>query len=68
MKPQTIDIYVHMRDKGPITPLVALEEYGCFRLPARIAEIKDMGVEVKDQWVTHVNQDGQIKRFKEYWI
>jgi hypothetical protein len=33
-------ILAHMRRYGSITPLKALEKYGCLRLAARIAEIR----------------------------
>jgi hypothetical protein len=32
---------------APITPLRALEQYGCFRLAARIAELREMGHDIE---------------------
>lgn len=36
----------HMRDYGSITPLQALRLYGCFRLGARIYDLKRKGINV----------------------
>jgi hypothetical protein len=32
---------------APITPLRALEQFGCFRLAARIAELREMGHDIE---------------------
>lgn len=43
MKPsQKSLIRRHLKSK-PISPLEALQEYGCFRLAARIAELREDG-------------------------
>lgn len=68
MKAQTTGIFEYMRDIGPITGLIALTELGCMRLPARIAELKEAGIDVKDRWVEHTNKSGQVKRYKEYYL
>ena len=36
----------HLRSK-PISPLEALQEYGCFRLAARIAELREDGLNIE---------------------
>ena len=33
----------HMQTQGPINPIEALNEYGCFRLAARISDLKKLG-------------------------
>jgi hypothetical protein len=48
---------------GPITGLEALRLYGCFRLPARIAEIKKAGLIVHKRTI---NING--KRIAEYRV
>ena len=40
---QANDILAHLEKVGPITPIQALESYGCFRLAARIAELREAG-------------------------
>lgn len=54
----------HMFLGNRITPLDALNLFGCERLAARIADIRKRGVEVKSEFVTLPNG----KRVKSYWI
>ena len=65
---QNEEIYNHMLHIGPITPWIAIEEYRCLRLPARIKELRKLGIDVKDRWVEHKNREGKTKRFKEYYL
>ena len=60
---QTLQILEYMKAHGSITPLEALENIGCFRLGARIWELKDMGFPVAG---TMVSENG--KRFKRYYM
>jgi len=39
----------HLQSGRAITPLEALELYGCFRLGARIWELRDEGYEIKSE-------------------
>ena len=50
----------HLRSK-PISPLEALQEYGCFRLAARIAELREDGHNIE---TVHTKQNG--KHFATY--
>lgn len=54
-------ILTHLQTVGAITPLEALQRYGCFRLGARIADLKADGVAIKTQMV---KENG--KRFAKY--
>ena len=40
---QAGQILEHLIRVGPITPLQALELYGCFRLAARIKDLRELG-------------------------
>jgi len=40
---QSNDILRHLQAYGWITPRTALDEYGCFRSAARIAELRKLG-------------------------
>lgn len=52
-KPTQCDrILRHMRDFGSIDPVTAFMDYGCFRLAARIAELKAQGYNIIST-VTH---------------
>lgn len=44
---QRYKILVHMQDGKDITPVEALQNFGCFRLAARIKEIRDQGYKVQ---------------------
>ena len=46
---------------GPVTSLDALQEAGCFRLAARIKDLKDAGYLIKTDMITHKG-----KRFAQY--
>lgn len=49
---QTETILAHLKNGGSITPIDALRDYGCFRLAARIKEIRDEGHDVQTTWDT----------------
>lgn len=63
MKSQ-IELIANWLARGrPITPIQALSKFGCFRLGARIWELKQIGWDIKTRIV---NQNG--KHFAEYRI
>lgn len=61
---QTEAILAHMRAGCEITALEALKLFNCMRLAARINDLKDMGIDIADRWITR--DDG--KRFKAYRV
>ena len=63
MKTQTDQIIDLMKSGHKLTALDALKQVGCFRLAARIAEVKAMGYPVSSDWV---ETDG--KRYKRYFF
>lgn len=58
---QKEQILQHLTEIGPITPIEALEQYGCFRLGARIADLKKEGIAIRKDMVA---RNG--KRFAQY--
>jgi hypothetical protein len=44
---QCEQILRHLRLFGSITPQTALDDYGCFRLAARIADLRKRGHDIK---------------------
>lgn len=42
-------ILQHLRAYGSIEPLTALREYGCYRLGARIADLRHEGYNIKTE-------------------
>ena len=53
-KPQTQAVWELLTAAGPdgITPLDALREASCFRLAARVAELRREGLDVRTTWET----------------
>jgi hypothetical protein len=45
-------ILKHLRER-PITPMAALKLYGCFRLAARVAELRQSGHAIATERVRH---------------
>ena len=59
-------ILAHMKEAGSITPGVAMEEYGVFRLAARIADLKEDGVEIRTEIEKRKNRYGKTVRYARY--
>ena len=60
---QDRQILQHMLAGQPITPLEALKLYGCFRLAARICELRKTHPEIR----TRLRKVG-AKSVAEYWL
>lgn len=61
-------IYKHMKDFGSITAAEAMQEYGCMRLAARIADLRESGVPIKSEMVSGKNRYGEATSFARYSI
>lgn len=64
METQTLLILDYLRCGFRLSPILALNLFGCFRLSARIYDIKKMGYIVKKSVITENNG----KRFAEYYM
>lgn len=60
-------ILEHLRKFRSITQRDALE-FGCYRLASRIAELKDLGHDIRREMVTDRNQAGETIRYARYWL
>ena len=58
----------HLEMFGSITPNLALNEYACARLSARISELRDEGMTITTQEKTIVNRFGKKVKFAEKYI
>lgn len=56
----------HLQDYGSITQAEAVTEYGCYRLGARIWDLKAQGVLIKAETVTGKNRYGELTSFSRY--
>lgn len=55
----------YMKERGGITSLEAVREFGCTRLAARIADLKREGVEIESETITVETRTGsaRVKRY-----
>ncbi len=53
----------YLEQGNEITPIEALSKFGCFRLGARIWDLKDRGIDIKSRVVLRNN-----KRFSSYYL
>jgi len=61
---QTNQIIAHMKEHGSITGMQALKHYGCFRLAARIYDLRNQGHQIEAQtWKTRSG-----KHVARYWL
>ena len=56
----------HLQEYGSITQAEAVTEYGCYRLGARIWDLKAQGVPIKSETVTGKNRYGERTCFARY--
>ena len=65
-------IFNHLVEFGSITPMKAIEEYGCLRLAARISELKeglkDTGMTIRTDMIQRENRFGKKVSFAEYTL
>lgn len=56
----------HLRDYGSITQAEAMTEYGCYRLGARIFDLKKRGYEITGATECIKNRYGETCHIKRY--
>ena len=56
-------IATYLKGGGILTPMDALNMFGCFRLSARIADLRKMGYKVKTRIVSR-----NRKNYAEYYL
>lgn len=64
-KTQKEKIREYIVNGGTLTPLDALEKFGCFRLATRIFELKKEGLDIKTEMVEN---EATGKRYAKYFI
>lgn len=58
----------YMEDFGSITPIDALREFGCMRLAARIADLKERGIKIRSERCKSLGKYGNIVSYKRYYL
>jgi len=61
-------ILKYIEEKGSITQLDALREFGCMRLASRISDLKRQGVPVKRTMETAKNRYGEQISYARYSV
>jgi len=56
----------HLKDKGTITALEAMKEYGIMRLTSRVSELKDEGYSIRSEFVSSKNRYDEPVSFSKY--
>lgn len=65
-KKQTEKILEYMEEFGSISQLEAVKDIGCYRLSARIADLKKEGYEIESEFESSKNRFGETVSFKRY--
>lgn len=63
---QCNQILAFLSEGKPLTPLLALEKFGCFRLAARIKNLKDEGHTIVSTMIVVTNRLGEESKVAEY--
>ena len=56
----------YMKQNGSISAAEAMSEIGCYRLAARIADLKANGIGVRSEMQKHRNRWGKSIRYARY--
>ena len=59
-------ILAYIREFGSITPLEAIRDIGCYRLSARISDLRKAGYNIASEPFTVKNRYGGISRVAKY--
>lgn len=67
-KSQNQQILDYMKSGHSITPIEALNKFGCFRLSARIADLKELGYTIHTEMVHDKKPDGTHEKYAKYML
>ena len=63
MENQTDRILRYMKEKGQITSVIALNNFHCLYLPARIHDLRKAGYSIKSKWIYTTR-----RKYKKYYL
>lgn len=58
----------YLKSGKSINPMIALHKFHCFRLAARIADLRGKGMNIKSSLVDDFNSEGDPVRYSIYWL
>jgi hypothetical protein len=56
----------YLEEGGRLTPLDALRLFSCFRLAARIKDLRRLGVDIRTDYIRVVNESGKTVTVGQY--
>lgn len=65
---QNVSIARYLEEGGSLTPLEALDLFGCFRLAARIGELRGQGMNIERRDIPVMNSKGRTVYIGEYYL
>ncbi|MNG22231.1 hypothetical protein D3C84_1066910 [compost metagenome] len=65
---QNVAIARYLEEGGRLTPLLALDLFGCFRLAARIGELRNKGMVIERLDIPVKNSKGRTVFVGEYFL
>ena len=65
---QAAAILARIAHGNSINPIQALQLFGCFRLGARIYELRQMGVNVESKRIKFTGPGGKSGHYSAYWL
>lgn len=58
----------HLKERGGITSLEAMQNYGIMRLASRVNDLRRQGVPIRTACITGKNRYGEKIHFTEYFL
>lgn len=65
---QNVAIAKHFEAGGTLTALRALKLFGCFRLAARVGELKKTGMDIRTGRIKVLNEAGRLVSVGHYYL
>lgn len=56
----------HLQERGSITLMDAMSGFGCYRLSARIWDLRHEGWDIRTSWETGTDMHGEPSRYARY--
>lgn len=61
-------ILMYLENFDSITPIEAIEQFGCTRLSARIFDLRKQGTKIGSELVKNKNRFGKIVHYSKYFL
>lgn len=68
MDSQERQILAYLEQGHSIEPFTAIGQFGCYRLSARIYDLRSKGYKITSSMEYYTNQKGERKKYARYWL